>query len=76
MTSGIEAFYETREKNLSVDLSVDLSVECGYYDELYMDVLVEPCSVVTNMLLLKRYGTPVRNIMWIKARYNQNTSIG
>lgn len=39
MTSGIEAFYETREKNLSVDLSVDLSVECGYYDELYMDVL-------------------------------------
>lgn len=29
MTSGIEAFYETREKNLSVDLSVDLSVECG-----------------------------------------------
>lgn len=35
MTSGKEAFYETREKNLSVDLSV----ECGYYDELYMDVL-------------------------------------
>lgn len=35
MTSGIEAFYETREKNLSVDLSV----ESGYYDELYMDVL-------------------------------------
>lgn len=43
----------------------DLSVECGYYDEFS----TLPCSVVTNVLLLKRYGTPVRNIMWIKARY-------
>lgn len=46
----------------------DLSVECGYYDEFS----TLPCSVVTNVLLLKRYGTPVRNIMWIKARYKQN----
>lgn len=43
--------------------SRDLSVECGYYDELYMDVLD------VTVLRSDKY-------MWIKARYNQNTSIG